>query len=245
VINNVEISQQSNTVDCVIGGSATTAFQITNKSGRVQRLGSRIIAVDPLPEAAMMILGRPQRRVADQQTEDIEITISLPGDLQPGNYEFSLLVFDPEEPGEKYVESDRIKISATVAHKSVGEKRKLPWKLIAATTLLLMGGVIAAFVFSGKDDTGGSTTEVTGKNLKYFSIGQHHYELKKNNIWHEMKGDQITNTFAEQRRDDSSVYMRDESRKMDLQADLHRKMVVLKVDGQEPFDYKNIVDWRN
>jgi hypothetical protein len=82
---------------------------------------------------------------------------------------------------------------------------------------------LAAVLFLGQ--AAALAQGVNGRNVTIVNTATGVFELSPGKVWTERGADGATFTFAEQNRDDWSVYLFDASRSVNLQLDLHRRQI--------------------
>lgn len=108
----VEISTPGEDVACTVGETAELSFEITNLESERNELGAQFLTGQPAVEAWLSIKDSKTKRLEPNEKASFDVSISVPENTAPGAYEFKLLVFDTQFPGEKFEESGSVTVIA-------------------------------------------------------------------------------------------------------------------------------------
>lgn len=86
---------------------------------------------------------------------------------------------------------------------------------------------------------------VNGRTVQFVATPEGRFFNDGGGNWRELGNNGASFNFRETQRDDWSVYLRDDSRGVNLQLDLHRKEVIYSDDGGRKFVLYQIIDAHN
>ena len=138
---------------------ATTTFTVTNKTA--QALSGRF-KVSPQGDAKaewLTLEGEKERPFGPSETQKVNVSVSLPGDVPAGEYKFRLVVMNVNDPGNDFTESAVVTFSPP---KAPPETKRPVWPYIVAAVVLLLivGGVVTFLLLRPKTVT---VADVVGK----------------------------------------------------------------------------------
>lgn len=129
-------------------GSASVRFVVTHKGTQPIKIGYRTVPEGRLPARALVIRGGRALELPAGGVAELVVDVKPGATLAPGDYRFSLLVFDVADPGERFDESSAVTVTVPAPVTVVAPLRR-PWKqvLIAAA----LATVVALTIVNSSD----------------------------------------------------------------------------------------------
>jgi hypothetical protein len=126
------------------------------------RIGTQIAVDEPTNSSWLSIEGDTERDLDPDTMTQFVVNIQVPENCPSGKYSYRLRVFDPENPGERFVDGEKVffevKKEKPVPPPSPGPKRH--WILYAAAALVAVAVIgIAIVMFTGKTEVKVPTLE--------------------------------------------------------------------------------------
>lgn len=110
-------------------GSAEVRCVVTHRAGPACKIGYRTVPEGRLPARALSIRGARARELPAGGSTELVVDVKAGAGLAPGDYRFSVLVFDVADPGERFDESSAVTLSSPAPDVTVPPLRR-PWKTV-------------------------------------------------------------------------------------------------------------------
>jgi hypothetical protein len=125
---------------------AETTFTVYNSSGRNTRGRASLAPQNPASASWITLVGEAERDFPIAGTQQYTVKIAPPPDAPAGNYPFRLDVLAVDNPDEDLAQGPSVTFEVP-APEPVG--KKFPWwiLIVALVVLVVVGGVIAFFIF--------------------------------------------------------------------------------------------------
>lgn len=123
-------------------GSAEVSCVVKHGGGPTRRIGYRIVSEGGFPASTVSIRGPRARELQAGSSTELVVDVRAGSGLAPGDYRFSVLVFDVADPSERFDESGTVTLRVPAPEVVVPSRRR-PWKIVA------VAGVIVFFAGLG------------------------------------------------------------------------------------------------
>lgn len=162
----VSIKEVKGVVTCGDDGRAAHVFNVKNSMGTRIRIAAQLAADEPVQAAWLALEGESERDLDPDTVTQFVVNIQVPGDCKPGKYSYRLRVFDPDNPGEKFVDGESVYFEVVEKKKVVvpdddNKKRWIPYVVAAVVLVVIIG--VAIKMLTGK-------TEVEVPDLKTLTL---------------------------------------------------------------------------
>lgn len=148
-MNIVTIKEVKGVVTCTEDGRAEQVFNVKNATNKPIKVGMKLSMSEPVSEEWLQIDGPTEHVLNVEQMTQVSVKIQVPPDCNPGKYNYRLRVFDPDQPGEVYMDGDPVYFEVPVKKDAIvikDDDRKKPFKwwipAAIAAALVVIGVVV-------------------------------------------------------------------------------------------------------
>jgi serine/threonine-protein kinase len=138
---------------------ANTAFTVTNKTAQALSARFRVVPQGDAKAEWLQLEGEKERPFGASETQKVNVTVTVPGDVPAGEYKFRLVVMNVNDPGNDFTESAVVTFSPPKAAASTTKSPMWPYILAAVVLVLIVGGV-GAYIFLKPSPAPANTIEV-------------------------------------------------------------------------------------
>ncbi len=156
-MNIVTIKEVKGVVTCAEDGRAEQVFNVKNATNKPIKVGMKLSMSEPVSEEWLHIDGPTEQFLNVEQMTQVSVKIQVPPDCKPGTYNYRLRVFDPDQPGEVFMDGDPVYFEVPVKTDKIiikddDGKKPFKWWIPAAiaAALVVIGGV--AWLLMPKDE---------------------------------------------------------------------------------------------
>jgi hypothetical protein len=148
----VTIKEVKGVVICTEDGRAEQVFNVKNATNKPIKVGMKLSMSEPVSEEWLQIDGPTEHVLNVDQMTQVSVKIQVPPDCNPGKYNYRLRVFDPDQPGEVYMDGDPVYFEVPVKTDKIvikddDGKKPFKWWIPAAiaAALVVIGVVVWLF----------------------------------------------------------------------------------------------------
>ncbi len=152
----VSIKEVKGLVSCAEDGSAAHVFNVKNSTEGSIRIGTQIAPTAPAEASWLSVEGDAERDLDPDTMTQYVVNIQVPEGCKPGKYSYRLRVFDPDNPGENYVDGESVyfevkkKEPVVVPNGGGTDRRWILWVVAAVAVVAVIG--IAVKMLTGKTE---------------------------------------------------------------------------------------------
>jgi|GEM_PF-5809105 len=148
----VSIKEVKGVVKCGKDGRAAHVFNVKNSMETRIRISTQVAANAPAETAWLTIEGEPERDLDPDTMTQVVVNIEVPDGCKPGKYSYRLRVFDPDNPGEKFVDGENVYFEVEektpVPPPVEKKKRWIPYAAAGIVLVVVIG--VATWMFKGE-----------------------------------------------------------------------------------------------
>jgi hypothetical protein len=146
-------TQEAGTIELEPGARRQVVFNVQNLTGRpIDGRARAVVEGMPAQQAWYTVQGRMERRFDVDEVHQFIVEVAIPEDAQGGRYSFALEVNSVSRPDEDFGRSEKLLVVVPEPAKPGGGP-SVPWWVwvVAASVLVVVGGVVAWIVISDGD----------------------------------------------------------------------------------------------
>jgi serine/threonine-protein kinase len=125
---------------------ANTAFTVTNKTTQPLSARFRVVPQGDAKAEWFQLEGEKERPFGASETQKVNVTATVPGDVPAGDYKFRLVAMNVNDPGNDFTESAVVTFSPPKVTTTGTTGPMWPY-IVAAVVLVLIVGGVGAYIF--------------------------------------------------------------------------------------------------